>query len=259
MLSRTQVAPLLSDFGRRAQDQALHPQQRLDLSAPPVPSSSPTATPSPPNVPAVDCLHVKCVALTFDDGPGPYTASLLATLARHGARATFFVTGQNATYHADLIRQEAAAGHEIGNHSWSHPDLTRLSTRQAHDQLGRTDQAVQASIGRAPTLFRPPYGAQNAAVRAGAARPVILWSVDTQDWKYRDRVKVARTAIAQVRPGDIILMHDIHPTSVAAVPQILTTLKSRGYHFVSVSQLFGGAPLSAGTVYGDNPRAFGRN
>ncbi|KUL46830.1 hydrolase [Streptomyces regalis] len=185
-----------------------------------------------------DCKKVKCIALTLDDGPAaPETATLLTYLAQYKARATFFTTGQNVAAHPDLVRAAARAGNEIGNHSWNHPDLTKLTPEQIASQLNRTNTAIKAATGKEPTLFRPPYGAINTQVRAATRLSPVLWDVDTEDWKYRDAAKVAQTVISKAEPNDVVLMHDIHPTSVAAVPQILRTLTARGYHFVTVSHL----------------------
>ncbi|NJP97419.1 polysaccharide deacetylase family protein [Nonomuraea sp. FMUSA5-5] len=199
-------------------------------------------TTAPADAGSVDCRRVKCVALTFDDGPGPYTKTLLRTLAAYGARATFFVVGQNVTAYPGIVRRAHAAGHEIGNHSWSHPDLSRLPAKSIRSQLARTDRAVEAATGVRPALVRPPYGAFDASVRRQAKRPLVLWSVDTLDWRYRNSARVARKAIKSVRPGSVILFHDIHPTTVRAIPKVLRTLSKRGYRFVTVSQLFGGRP-----------------
>ncbi|MGW0807327.1 polysaccharide deacetylase family protein [Nonomuraea sp. NPDC002799] len=190
----------------------------------------------------VDCRRLKCVALTFDDGPGPHTDTLLRHLAARRARATFFVVGQNVTAHPGVLRRTVAAGHEIGNHTWSHPDLTRLSGAGVRSQLARTDRAVKAATGIVPSLIRPPYGALNTFVRARTSRPMVMWSVDTLDWRFHDSAKVARKVAKTVRPGSIILFHDIHPTTVRAIPRVLKTLSARGYTFVTVSRLFGGHP-----------------
>ncbi|WP_157383336.1 polysaccharide deacetylase family protein [Nonomuraea coxensis] len=190
----------------------------------------------------VDCRRVKCVALTFDDGPGPYTGELLRHLAAHQARATFFVVGQNVAAHPSVLRRAAAAGHEIGNHTWSHQDLTKLSAGAVRAELARADRAVKAATGFVPALVRPPYGAFDNAVRTGIRRPLVLWSVDTLDWLHRDSARVARVAIRSARPGGVILFHDIHPTTVRAVPRVLKALSRRGYTFVTVSELFGGPP-----------------
>ncbi|MGR6922231.1 polysaccharide deacetylase family protein [[Actinomadura] parvosata] len=237
---------------------ATTPTAPATTASPPVTPTGPPATPTAtttggaplaevaPTAPAdagsVDCRRVKCVALTFDDGPGPYTKALLRTLAAYDARATFFVVGQNVKAYPGIVRRAHAAGHEIGNHSWSHPDLSRLPAASIRSQLARTDRAVEAATGVRPALVRPPYGAFDASVRRQAKRPLVLWSVDTLDWRYRNSARVARKAIKSVRPGSVILFHDIHPTTVRAIPKVLRTLSKRGYRFVTVSQLFGGRP-----------------
>ncbi|TMR24405.1 hydrolase [Nonomuraea turkmeniaca] len=190
----------------------------------------------------VDCRRVKCVALTFDDGPGQYTDALLRQLRAHRARATFFVVGQNVAAYPGILRRTVAAGHEIGSHTWSHSDLTRLSPVGVRAELARTDQAIRAATGLVPRLMRPPYGAFNASVRMQTTRPLVMWSVDTLDWLHRDSTRVAKKTIKSVRPGSIVLFHDIHPTTVRAMPRILKTLSARGYKFVTVSHLFGGKP-----------------
>ncbi|MFC4005903.1 polysaccharide deacetylase family protein [Nonomuraea purpurea] len=182
------------------------------------------------------------MALTFDDGPGPYTDKLLRTLAAHHARATFFVIGQNVVAHRGVLRRTAEAGHEIGNHTWSHPDLTRLSPARVRSQLTRTDRAIKSVTGTVPTLVRPPYGALNKSVRKQTRRPLVLWSVDTLDWLRRNSARVARSARKSVRPGSVILFHDIHPTTVRAIPRVLKDLSKRGYTFVTVSELFNAHP-----------------
>ncbi|MFD4604614.1 polysaccharide deacetylase family protein [Streptomyces sp. NPDC058464] len=227
----------LSAFGKRAQRQSVHPDAHLDVGATSTPAESAPAQAAVGDD-NTDCKKVKCVALTFDDGPAaPETSTLLTYLAQYKARVTFFTVGQNVVAHPDLVRAEAKAGHEVGNHSWNHPDLTRLSTREIRYQLNRTSAAIKAATGKAPTLFRPPYGAVDAKVTAATTLSPVLWNVDTEDWKYPDAKKVAATVISKVSRNDVVLMHDIHPTSVAAVPEILRVLTARGYHFVTVSHL----------------------
>ncbi|TDC86698.1 hydrolase, partial [Nonomuraea deserti] len=200
----------------------------------------------------VDCRRVKCVALTFDDGPGRYTDTLLRHLAAHRARATFFVVGQNVAANPGIVRRTYAAGHEIAGHTWSHADLTKLSATGIRSQLTRTDRAIKAATGVTPRLIRPPYGAFNTAVRLQSPRPLVMWSVDTLDWLHRDSARVARKAVRSARPGSIILFHDIHPTTVRAIPRVLRKLSARGYHFVTVSRLYGDRPPRL--VYGTTRR-----
>ena len=210
------------------------------------------AAPAPANAPRhVDCSVARCVALTFDDGPGPQTPALLRMLKDAGARATFFVLGDVVTARPGALRQIAAAGHEIGNHTWSHPQLPLLSDDKVRSQLTRAADEIQTVTGTRPDLMRPPYGALNARVRGILGQrdwPMVLWSVDPLDWKDRNSDTVYRRVIAGTRPGSIVLMHDIHPTTVAAVPRILAELKRRGYTFVTVSELYG-RPLSPGVTY----------
>jgi peptidoglycan/xylan/chitin deacetylase (PgdA/CDA1 family) len=254
-IARDDVTPLLSDFGLRAQRERVRPSDGLELGVTPGPEKTPA---DKPRTARVDCAKVKCVALTFDDGPGPDTRQLLEALAAHDARATFFLTGQNAGVYHRTVAAQVAAGHEVANHTWNHPDLTRRSAAEIRSQLARTDAAIEAAGGSAPTLMRPPYGAVNATVRREVTQPIVLWSVDTEDWKYKDSARVAEYTAKTVRPGDIVLLHDIHATSVAAVPTILETLAERGYHFVTVSELFDGRRLKPGVTYTANEDAYGR-
>ncbi|MFJ4974678.1 polysaccharide deacetylase family protein [Streptomyces coeruleorubidus] len=236
-LPKATVTPWLSDFGSRAQHQTTDPDDKLDLGAAHTPAPPVAAQPDP-GEDTTDCSKVKCIALTFDDGPAaPETGTLLKHLAQHKARATFFVVGQNVAAHPDIVRAEMKSGHEIANHSWNHPVLTNLTPAQVRSQLERTDAAIKAATGKEPALFRPPYGAIDDEVKASTTLSPVLWDVDTLDWKTHDPAKVARTVISQAEPNDVVLIHDIHPTSVAAVPEILRTLTARGYHFVTVSHL----------------------
>ncbi|AZQ32271.1 hypothetical protein EJ357_01320 [Streptomyces cyaneochromogenes] len=236
-LPKATVAPWLSDLGKRVLRQTLSPSAGLDLGATSTPTV-PVPTYTVEGDDTTDCAKVTCIALTFDDGPAaPHTATLLTYLAKYNARATFFTVGQNVAAHPELVRAEAEAGHEVGNHSWNHPDLTRLTPTQIASQLARTDTAIKAATGEEATLFRPPYGAINSTVRAATSLSPVLWDVDTEDWKYPDASRVAQYVISKADRNDVVLLHDIHRTSVEAVPEILRTLTARGYHFVTVSHL----------------------
>ncbi|GAA1357487.1 hypothetical protein GCM10009596_08680 [Arthrobacter rhombi] len=216
-------------------------------------SPTPRAAGQPTTRTSPDCRKVKCIALSFDDGPGPSTGRLLSMLADHDARATFFVVGPNAQRYPEVLKQAADAGHEIGNHTWSHRSLPGLAPEQAREELGRTDDAVAAATGSTPTLTRPPYGATNREVNRLVHTPVILWDVDTLDWKHRDADIVARSALRDAHPGAIMLMHDIHPTSVDAMPRILDRLAAQGYHFVTVSELLESSNPKAQVAYSHGP------
>ncbi|MGK5554907.1 polysaccharide deacetylase family protein, partial [Actinomadura kijaniata] len=184
----------------------------------------------------------KCVALTFDDGPMGPTARLLDILAQHRARATFFMVGRNVESRPDLLRRELAAGHELANHSYTHADLGRSSAAKVHAELSRTQAAIKHAAGVTPTLMRPPYGSTDGTVASASRRlglAQILWTVDPLDWKDRDPRRVEQRVLGATRPGHIVLLHDIHPSTVAAVPAILKRLSAKGYVFVTVSELYG--------------------
>lgn len=196
-----------------------------------------------------DCRRLKCVALTFDDGPGAHTGRLLNTLKAKEVAATFFLVGNRVRANSALVQRMHREGHEIGNHSWDHPSLPALGTNQLTSQIQRTDAVIKDVTGNRPTLFRPPYGARDARVDRAANNPVILWDVDTLDWRYRDPTRIARVAGDDARPGSIILLHDIHSTTVAAVPALISRLRARGFTFVTVSDLYAPGTLVPGKVY----------
>lgn len=207
----------------------------------------PSPTPPPPR--KIDCDRVKCVALTFDDGPGPYTARLLDTLKKNGVRATFFMLGENVGAHRDIVRRMALEGQEVANHSWSHPDLTTLSSSEVRSQIQRTQKAVKDASGVTPTLVRPPYGSTNKRVEHAIGMPLVLWSVDTLDWRYRDVARDTRVGVKEPESGGIVLFHDIHKPSVDSIPKVVDGLRKRGFTFVTVSELFTGQRLAPGTSY----------
>lgn len=192
----------------------------------------------------IDCTQLACVALTFDDGPGPYTDQLLTTLAEKNAHVTFFVVGANASRYPATLARAAAAGHAIGNHSWAHADFTAIGTDAMTTALDATDQAITAAGVARPTMVRPPYGAQNAQVMATLAargQAGVFWNIDSQDWKNLD--SAATTArVLQARRGSIVLMHDIHPSTVNAVPGIVDQLRAAGFTLVTVPELLGTDP-----------------
>jgi len=199
-----------------------------------------------------DCARLKCVALTFDDGPGEHTPRLLDLLRDRDVRATFFVVGQMvaADKGGRITRRIVDEGHEIGNHSWSHPPLTALPLHGIRRELRHTEEIVRRLTGAHMQVMRPPYGATDARVAAETRREglaQILWNLDTFDWRDRVSETVAKRA-AHAKPGSIVLMHDIHRTTVDAVPKVLDILTKRGFTFVTVSELYGRTP-SPGKMY----------
>ena len=196
----------------------------------------------------VNCREVACVALTFDDGPSFYTEGLLDTLKEHNVKATFFVLGTQVRIQSETVQRMFREGHQIGNHTWDHPNLTRMSDDQIREQLQQTDNLIAQIIGESTPFMRPPYGAYNDNVLAASGLPIIFWSVDPLDWKDRDAATVA-ARIVDAPAGAIILSHDIHKSTVEAVPAIIAALKSRGIHMVTVTKLFEPQTLHAQNVY----------
>jgi peptidoglycan/xylan/chitin deacetylase (PgdA/CDA1 family) len=210
-------------------------------------ASVPQPTPGPV-VPPEKHSYTSCnvqgmyIAMTFDDGPSAQlTPKLLDMLKERGIKATFFVVGRNVEEYPDIVRRMANEGHEVANHSWSHPALTKLGAESFRKQIENTNEAIAKATGKRPVLMRPPYGATSALLNRRLSEQfglkVILWSVDPLDWKYRNSNRVYSSIIQNTRPGSIILTHDIHATTVAAMPATLDTLLSKGYKFVTVSEL----------------------
>lgn len=192
------------------------------------------------------------VALTFDDGPhGVHTDKILDTLQAYGARATFFVLGCQAALYPAAVQRAHSLGCEIGSHTYSHPDLAASTAGKVNQEFSKTNGVVRGAIGKNPTLMRPPYGNHNASVRKAAGVPVILWNVDTLDWKSRNAYAVAQHVLTHATDGDIILMHDIYASTAEAVKIIVPALLARGFQLVTVSELAAakGVSLASGSAY----------
>ena len=194
------------------------------------------------------------IALTFDDGPSVHTTRIQGTLERHGGRASFFVVGNRIQANQATIRNGHNRGHEILGHSWAHADLTRLSVANIQNDIVRTHQAIEAIIGTTPRLFRPPYGAINNNVRQAATNTgfsMINWSVDPQDWRFRNATTVHQNVMRGAHPGAVVVLHDIHATTAAAMDQVIPDLIARGYQIVTVSELlyFSNITPRAGMTY----------
>lgn len=217
----------------------------------PTPAAESGRRVNPPPAGAVDCSQVKCIALTFDDGPGPHTERLLGMLTSKGARATFFMQGAMVRANPGVARRVAnTPGMEVANHSSTHPQLTAVGSAQLRREIVGNHATIQEVTGRSATVFRPPYGARNGAVDAMAAEAgeaVILWDIDTLDWRTRSASATRKAVADQARAGSIVLMHDIHGSTVDAVPGIISDLQGQGYVLVTVSELLGGT--TPGRVY----------
>lgn len=210
-------------------------------------------SPSPSTQAApVDCAKDKCVALTFDDGPTPYTDRLLSVLNDAGAKATFFMIGNKVAANPEGAKRVAEAGMEIGNHTWEHPNMTTIPERYVPDQLSKGQDAIAAATGQKPKLWRPAGGLTNDEVNQQAKEQGlagILWDVIPFDW-----INDANTAatkymlMTQIKPGSVVLLHDSYSSTVDLVHQFVPVLKANGYHLVTVSELVG--DRAPGSVYG---------
>jgi peptidoglycan/xylan/chitin deacetylase (PgdA/CDA1 family) len=212
---------------------------------------APVAATAPPVVNVDGVKGERLVALTFDDGPGPHTNRLLDILAGERVKVTFFVLGSRAQYYPDIVRRAASEGHQVASHTLSHKDLTKLSVEGVNYEIVATNEVLAGILGYGPTAMRPPYGAVNDVVRGAAGVPIILWSVDPLDWKYRDSDVVYNNVVGAVGDGSVVLMHDIHATTVGAVQRIIETLRGQGYAFVTIDEMFAarGVEGVAGSVY----------
>ena len=182
------------------------------------------------------------LAMTFDDGPHPqHTPRLLDMLKQRGLKATFFVVGQNAAQYPEILKRIAAEGHELANHSYTHPILNPLGEGGIREQLDKTHQAVLGATGVTMKLLRPPYGALTENMRRWTYQTfgyrTILWDVDPLDWKVRDAARVQSEILAHARAGSIVLAHDIHKSTVDAMPETLDALAAKGFKFLTVSEL----------------------
>ncbi len=232
------------------------PPPPLSLEAKP-PAATPVELPSPfvPSAPGKRIAQLSVpgpyVAVTFDDGPSAtLTPQVLDIFARHGARATFFVQGRNANRNRSILARAVAEGHEVGSHTWSHINMRASSREQILRELDRTADVIEEATGSRPKVMRPPYGAANQSLinmvynRYGT--PAILWDVDTNDWRKPGVQTVINRAVGKARPGSIILLHDIHPSTIEAVEGIVTGLQARGFKLVTVSELIAMARRAAG-------------
>lgn len=235
------LAPFLSETGTGVRDAAVS-----------------GAAYAPPTGPAaadpVDCALLACVSLTFDDGPSSLTPALLDVLDRDRVPATFYVQGASVVRNPEPTVRAAAAGHEVANHTWAHPNLTRLTDDEVRDEVRRTQEAIEQATGVRATSLRPPYGASNAKVRELVRLPFVVWDVDTRDWQDPGVDVVIERAVGGASRGSIVLMHDTHEATVQAVPSIIAGLRARGFALASVTGQFSGSLPGAGALVSHGPR-----
>ena len=217
----------------------------------PTAAAATAAAPPAPEI-SYSAVHVTgpFIAMTFDDGPSEkLTPELLDLLAERHLHATFFVIGKNAEEHPEILQRALREGHEIGNHSWSHPAFAKMRDESVRRELQKTDDAIRAAIAISPMLMRPPYGSitarQKQWIYAEFGYRTILWDVDPLDWKRPGPAVVTNRIVRETRPGSIVLSHDIHPGTIKAMPAALDQLLAKGFKFVTVSELIAmGKPMS---------------
>ncbi|HCM90283.1 MAG TPA: hypothetical protein DIS85_10330 [Vagococcus sp.] len=181
----------------------------------------------------------KYVALTFDDGPNPITTpQLLNILKSKNVKASFFMVGNGVNAYPNVAKRVSNEGHQIGSHSYSHPQLTSLSSSQVQSQMRQTDKAIYYATGKLPKTFRPPYGAINYNVSTLVSKPAIMWSIDTRDWESRNPYMINSVVNNNIHNGAIILLHDIHQPSVNSVSEMIDNLRRKGYTFVTIDELY---------------------
>ena len=195
----------------------------------------------------------KLIAITFDDGPGAYTSTLLDELAARDVKATFFVSGYRAASYPETLKRMVAEGHQLASHTQNHENLNTLSASKIASEISQTQALITAAGGDDPAYIRPPYGNANQTVRAQATAPLINWSVDPEDWKYHNADTVCRNILSGSYDGAIILVHDIYKTSVEGALAAIDTLLKQGYEFVTVRDLLlrRGVTPERGVMYYD--------
>ena len=201
---------------------------------------------------SVDCSLTKCVALTFDDGPSPFTDRLLKVFKDNDGKATFFLIGNKVAANPAGAKRIADAGMEIGSHTWEHPNMATIPPEDIAPQFAKANDAITAATGRTPTLYRPAGGLSTEAVRQTAAKfglAEILWDVIPFDWANDSNTAATRSMLmTYIKPGSVVLLHDTYSSTVDLVYQFIPVLRANGYRMVTVSELLG--PRAPGSSYG---------
>jgi len=194
----------------------------------------------------------KLIALTFDDGPSYNTNKVLDILNKYNVKATFFVLGSKIKGNEYILKKMVSSGMEIGNHTFNHLLLTKYSEDKIEEEISSTSELIFEVTGKYPSLLRPSYGSFNKKIKNVSNMPIIIWNVDTLDWKYHSSKKITNRVVNKVSDGDIVLMHDVYSATSNALDSIIPILIDRGYSFVTVSDLFyyKNISLEDGKVYG---------
>lgn len=180
----------------------------------------------------------KMVAFTFDDGPSYNTIKIVNTLVKYDSKATFFLVGNQIEKYAKTMDVLVKNGMDIGNHTYSHKELTKLRDKEILKEIDLTNEVIYNKTGIKPMFLRPSYGAMNKRIKKLSTMPIIVWNIDTLDWKYHNSNKIKDKILKYVSDGDIILMHDTYVATLNAVEMVIPELKKQGYKIVSVNELF---------------------
>ena len=196
--------------------------------------------------------NTKLIAFTFDDGPNYNTSQVIDILNKYNVTATFFVMGRNIKGNEKIIKKMYNSNMEIGNHTYNHLLLTKYNSEKISEEINKTNEEVYSVIGRYPTLLRTSYGSVNKKIKENVDMPIIIWNIDTLDWKYKNSNKIAERILDKVSDGDIVLMHDIYKATLNSLDKVIPELLDRGFQIVSVSELFyyKEIKLKNGKVYG---------
>lgn len=202
-------------------------------------------------IPDYSCSLLPCVALTYDDGPGDAKTEgrLLDAAKKAQVRLTYFFLGGHVDENPGEVKRIAGAGHEIANHTYNHPQLDQTPPGLVKKQVNRTDRSLEAQGLKEPFLVRPPYGALNKRAAKSLGHPAIIWDVDSGDWRHKKPKKTISTVKRDTKPGSIVLMHSIHPTTVDAAPGVFAAVADKGLYAVTVSELFDGIKWENGGSY----------
>lgn len=230
------------------------PAEEVPVTPPPAEEQAPAVEEEPEPEPEPEPYpnpDKPMIALTFDDGPSSYTDRLLDIFAQHGGKGTFFMVGRYVGSFPDTVRRMAEEGHDLANHSWSHKDLAKLNRAAITKEIMDGRNKILEISGVETKLVRLPYGSTNKTVRAVAEETestLVRWSVDPQDWKFRDAEIVYNAVMSRVKDGSIVLVHDIHPTTVDAMERLIPDLQAAGYQLVTVTELIEYRPEEAAKV-----------
>ena len=192
------------------------------------------------------------IALTYDDGPyAPVGNRIMDVMNQYGAKCTFFMVGNRVSSYAAEVQRMAREGFEVANHTQDHPNLRKLGAAQVQSQVNACNNIIQNVSGVRPTLMRLPGGNKSSTVTASTGMPMIMWNVDTNDWKTRNAQSTINAVLGKVKDGDIVLMHELYTSTAAATETLVPALVSQGFQLVTVSELayYKGMPLNAGQLY----------